>query len=310
MKVIQIDQFGGSEQIRINTSPVPVAHAHEVLVRVHDAGVNPVDWKIREGFKRDSSPTTFPLTLGQDFSGEIIRAGVLVEDFTLGDRIIGFAPHGAYAEFVAVPADRIALLDDSIDDKTGAALPTAGLTAYQLIEEVSQLKAGQTILIHGASGAVGSVAVQLAASRGAKVIANASREDQTYLLGIGVSEVIDHDREKFEDRLQDVDVVLDLVGEETAKRSLKVLKKNGILASTVGAAKKLATESLFTEKQIKAIDFVMRPDGDQLAHLVELVKDGTVKIRMAKTFPLDQAKQAQELSQHGHVKGKIVLHVQ
>jgi NADPH:quinone reductase-like Zn-dependent oxidoreductase len=167
MKVIQIDQYGGSEQIRIKSSPVPVAHANEVLVRVHDAGVNPVDWKIREGFRKESSPASFPLTLGQDFSGEIIRAGVLVEDFTLGDRIIGFAPHGAYAEFLAVPEDRIAHLDDSIDDQTGAALPTAGLTAYQLIEEVSQLKPGQTVLIHGAAGAVGCVAVQLATSRGA-----------------------------------------------------------------------------------------------------------------------------------------------
>jgi NADPH:quinone reductase-like Zn-dependent oxidoreductase len=125
-----------------------------------------------------------------------------------------------------------------------------------------------------------------------------------------VTEVVDHEKEKFEDRWSDVDVVLDLVGKDTAQRSLRVLKSNGILASTVGEARKLSSDPKFIEKKIKAIDFVMRPDGNQLEHLVELVKDGTVKIRVAKTFPLDQAKQAQELSQHGHAKGKIVLHVQ
>jgi NADPH:quinone reductase-like Zn-dependent oxidoreductase len=300
MKAIQIEKYGTSEELKLIEIERPVLQKREVMVKIQDAGVNPIDWKIREGYR----PLRLPLVMGQDFAGEVTELGAGARRFEVGDRVVGIADHGAYAEYAAVHEDKLVLIDASISNDIAASLPTPALTAYQLIMEACRVESGQTILIHGASGAVGSIALQLAVWKGAKVIANASLADADYLYKLGASEVLDYKRDRFEDRLSHVDAVIDPVGGETAKRSVGVLKENGVLASTVGAAQKNAIRG------IHAVDLVMRNDAAQLELILELVRTHLIEVRLAQSFNLDQARQAQELSQHGHVNGKIVLHVQ
>jgi len=303
MKTVQINQYGKSDQIEINDGPLPSLQPREVMVRVHHAGVNPIDWKIREGI-RTSPGIRFPITLGQDFAGEIVGVGNKVQNFNLGDIVAGFS-NGSYAEYVAAPFDKIAIVDDEVSNEAAAALPTPGLTAYQIINEAAQVKEGQIVLIHGASGSVGALAVQFAHAKGAEVIANGSEHDAEYLKNLGAHSVLDHKKDRFEDLVSGVDVVIDLVGGETARRSVKVLKENGVLVSSVGATENLVTGG----KHIRTIDFFMRQDAKQLAFLLQMLKNDQLQIRVAQRFTLDEAKAAQDASQFGHLHGKIMIMV-
>ncbi len=303
MKTAQIQNYGPSDQIQINDIPVPVLKPDEVMVKIHEAGVNPVDWKIREGVfsKR------LPFVLGQDFAGEITEIGKKIESFQVGARVAGFASRGAYAEYAAIQNDKIVELDDSISDEIAAALPTPGLTAYQIVM-AAEIKPGQSVLVHGASGSVGSLAVQIANWKGGWVIANASDRDADFLKKNGAQQVIDYKTQRFEDLVENVDAVLDLVGGETATRSAQVLKETGKYVSTVGSSKKLSSERVrIGLPKVAATDWVMKQDMRQLAFLFELVKNGTLQVRVAKTFPLSEAKQAQDLNQFGRPVGKVLL---
>ncbi|MBC7396354.1 MAG: NADP-dependent oxidoreductase [Bdellovibrionales bacterium] len=305
MRAIQINSYGGPSKIKMAESACPEPLAHQVRVKINDAGVNPIDWKIRAGMHASHVREHFPLVLGQDFAGEVVKLGVGVANFAIGDRVVGFAEDGAYAEYAVVDTDQITHTPQTIEDEVAAAVPTSGLTAYQLIMDAAAVQPGQLVLIHGASGGVGSVAVQIANWRGAHVIANASAKDADYLRRLGAEEIIDHYTERFENLVSGADAVIDLVGGETAERSLGVLRPGGVLVSTVGA-----TANLFlSSKSILTVDFVMKRDIAQLAHLMKLIEEGFVEIRIAETLPLDQAAQAHILSQRGHLPGKIVLRV-
>lgn len=305
MKAMRIHAYGGSGQMKLEEVSAPTPQEHQVLVQVFDAGVNPVDWKIREGYLKNVRPAHFPLTLGQDFAGKVIAVGQGVHNFKAGDRVFGFA-HGSYAENALVDEHKIAQIPDSVDDVTAASLPTAGITAYQLILKTINLQPGQRILIQGAGGGVGSFAVQLALWKKAEVFATASDADIDYLKRLGVKEIINFQKERFEDRVNDVDVVLDLVGGDVLRRSFEVVKRGGIVASTVGPF----DEKLAKDKGVRMVSFLAQQNSEDLDSMIRLVEQKVLKPRINEVVPLDQANKAQDDLQKGHSKGKIILQIQ
>ena len=303
MKAVQIAQYGGSEQLKYEEAPLPEIGQGQVLAKVRYAGVNPIDWKIREGYMKNVRPASFPLTLGQDFAGEIVMAGGDSGRFKTGERVFGFG-EGTYAEFTVAAITYIAAIPEKMDFAVAAALPTPGVTALQAIRDCVQPKPGTRVLIHGAAGAVGSLATQIARRWGAQVIGTASGEDIVYLRALGHVQVVDYKQERFE-AVGQVDAVLDLIGGETATRSLAVIKKGGVLVSTVGAANAV----LAAQAGIRAVNLVSHGNAADLSELAELVERGDVKPRIGGVFPLDQARAAQDASQQHRAKGKILLKV-
>jgi NADPH:quinone reductase-like Zn-dependent oxidoreductase len=304
MKAIRIHQYGDASSLKLEEVPRLSIADDQVLVRVHDAGVNPIDWKIRQGHMKQVRPATFPMIVGQDFAGEVVEPGKAVTQFTVGDRVFGFA-QGTYAEYAAAPASTVAAIPNSIDFANAAALPTAGSTALQLVRDVVGAKPDKRILIHGAAGGVGSYASQIARNLGAHVIATATGEDIEYLKSLGVDEVIDYKREHFEDKTTGLDAVIDLVGGETLSRSYAVVKKGGVLATTVQPIDQSAAK----RAGIQAVQVVMKRDAADLAELARLVQNGELKPRLDKSMSLSHAREAQELSESGKTRGKVILKV-
>src|ERR1700688_2894585 len=248
-------------------------------------------------------PASFPLTLGQDFAGEIVTGGVDTGRFRTGERVFGFG-EGTYAEFTAAAITLIAAIPEKIDFAVAAALPTPGVTALQAIRDYVQPKPGSRILIHGAAGSVGSFATQIAKRWGAQVIGTASGEDVVYLRALGHVQVIDYKQERFE-AVGQVDAVLDLIGGETATRSFALVKKGGVLVSTVGGA----NADLAARAGIRGVNMAQERSAADLSELAGLVERGQVKPRMGDVFPLELAREAQDASQQGRAKGKILLKV-
>ena len=302
-KAIRIAQYGGSEQLRYEDAPLPEIRPGHVLAKVSYAGLNPVDWKISEGYLRKTHPVSFPLTPGQDFAGEIVMVSGDTEPFRIGDRVFGFGD-GTYAEFTAAAITDIAPIPPKLDFALAAALPTSGLTALQAIRDHVQPKPGSRILIHGAAGAVGSFATQIAKIWGAQVIGTASGEDVVYLRSLGHVQAVDYERERFE-TVGLVDAVLDLVGGETAKRSFALVKKGGVLVSTVGAA----DADLAARAGIRGVNMGQERSATDLSELAGFVERGQVKPRIGEIFPLELAREAQDASEQGRAKGKILLKV-
>jgi NADPH:quinone reductase-like Zn-dependent oxidoreductase len=304
MKAIRIHEYGDAGTLKLEEIPRLSIADDQLLVRVRDAGVNPIDWKIRQGYMKQVMPAQFPLTIGQDFAGEVAERGKAVDSFTVGDRVFGFA-EGTYAEYAAAPVSTVARIPDSIDFATAAALPTAGSTALQIVRDVAQAKPGLTILIHGAAGGVGSFASQIAKQLGARVIGTASGADIDYLKSLRVDEVIDYKKERFEEKVGKVDVVVDLVGGETLARSYKAVKQGGLLVTTVQPIDETAAR----QAGIRAVMVIMRRNSADLAELARLVAEGAVKPRVGDTMNLSDAKQAQQLSETGKTQGKVILKV-
>jgi len=302
MKAVRIAQYGGSEQLKYEEAPLPQIGPGQVLARVRYASVNPVDWKIREGAGKLVSPANFPLTLGQDFAGEIVIGGDSGR-FRTGERVFGFG-EGTYAEFTAAANNYVAAIPEKIEFAVAAALPTSGVTALQAIRDYVQPKPGTRILIHGAAGGVGSFATQIAKLWGAQVIGSASGEDIVYLRSLGHVQVIDYKQERFESVGQ-VDAVLDLIGGETATRSIAVVKKGGVLVSAVGAA----NAELAAQAGIRAVNMRSKGSAADLSEVAAFVERGDLKPRMGEVFPLEQTREAQDAGQQGRVKGKILLKV-
>jgi NADPH:quinone reductase-like Zn-dependent oxidoreductase len=303
IKAVRIAQYGGSEQLRYEDAPLPEICPGQALAKVSYAGVNPIDWKIREGYMKRSRPVSFPLTLGQDFAGVIVTRGGDSGSFRTGERVFGFGG-GTYAEFTAAAIADVVAIPEKMDFAVAAALPTSGLTALQAIRDHVQLKPGTRILIQGAAGAVGSFATQIALLWGAQVIGTASDEDIAYLRSLGHVQVVDYKHERFE-TVGQVDAVLDLIGGETATRSFAVVKKGGVLVSTVGAA----NPELAARAGIRGVNMGQQRSAADLSELAGFVERGEVKPRIGEVFPLQQAREAQDASQQGRAKGKILLKV-
>jgi NADPH:quinone reductase-like Zn-dependent oxidoreductase len=304
MKAIRIHQYGDGGTLKLEEIPRLSITDDQILIRIRDAGVNPIDWKIRQGYMKQVMPVTFPITIGQDFAGEVVESGKAVTQFAAGDRVFGFA-QGSYAEYAAAPASTVAPIPGSMDFATAAALPTAGSTALQIIRDVVSAKPAMTILIHGAAGGVGSYASQIAKNLGARVIGTAAAADSEYLKSLGVDEIVDYKRERFEDKATEVDAVVDLVGGETLARSYSVVKKGGVLATTVQSIDEPAAK----RAGIRAVHVIMKRNAADLAELARLVEKGALKPRLDKTMSLSQAREAQELSETGKAQGKVILKV-
>ncbi len=308
MKAVCIYSYGGPGVLVYEDAPRPLPSDGEVLVRVHAAGVNPVDWKIREGHLKDMLHHTFPLVLGWDVSGVVEALGANVSRLRVGDEVFSrpdISRDGAYADFIVIRESEVARKPESIDHIHAAALPLAGLTAWQTLFDAGGLTPGQRVLIHAAAGGVGSLAVQLAKWKGAHVIGTASERNHDFLRKLGVDQFVDYERERFEDAVQPVDVVLDTMGGDTQERSWKVLKRGGILVSIVSSPSAEAAAAL----GVRQVFVFIKPDAAQLAEIAKLADAGKLKAIVETILPLSDATRGQELSERGHTRGKIVLRV-
>jgi NADPH:quinone reductase-like Zn-dependent oxidoreductase len=311
MKAVRIHKYGGPEVLQYEDAPRPKPQAGEVLIRVHAAGVNPIDWKVREGHMKDFWPHKFPLILGWDVSGTVEAVGpgpAAAGRFKKGDEVYSVpdvSRDGAYAEYIVVRESELALKPKSLHHVHAAAAPLAALTAWQALFDAGQLVSGQRMLIHGGSGGVGHVAVQLAKWKGAHVFGTASTKNQELLRELGVDEPIDYTKQKFEDVARHVDLVLDLIGGETQERSWSVLKKGGVLLSLVQPPSVEKAKAL----GVRAAFVAGHPSGAQLAEIAKLIDSGELKLTIDRILPLSEVRRAHELSKSGHTRGKIVLRV-
>ena len=308
MKSVCIYSYGGPEVLVYEDSPLPHPGEGEVLIKVHAAGINPVDWKVREGHLKEMLHHTFPLILGWDVSGVVETLGTSITRLKVGDEVYSrpdIARDGAYAEFIVVKESEVALKPKSIDHIHAAALPLAGITAWQTLFGAGALSAGQRVLIHAAAGGVGSLAVQLAKWKGAHVIGTASARNHDFLRKLGVDQVVDYRSQRFDEVVQPVDVVLDTMGGDVQERSWKVLKRGGILVSTVSPP---SAETAAANGVRQAFVFI-KPDAPALAEIAKLVDGEKLKAIVETILPLSDATRGQELSERGHTRGKIVLRV-
>lgn len=305
MNAVRIHAYGGPEVLTYESAPRPAPQDGELLVRVHAVGINPVDWKMREGYMKDVWPVQFPLTIGFDVAGTVEEVGAGVTEFAPGDAVVAMTMSGGYAEYAVLPASSAARKPQALGFVQAASLPVAALTAWQALFDHAELTAGQTVLIHAAAGGVGHLAVQFAKHKGARVIATASARNQDFVRSLGADEVVDYSADKFEDTARNVDVVLDTMGGDTQERSWGVLKPSGILVS-------IADESTDKNAQAHGKRGMMMhagPNAAQLAEIAALVDAGAVKTEIERVLPLAEARQAHEISQAGHVRGKLVLQV-
>ena len=303
MKAVRIHEFGGPEVLRYEDVPIPQPDKGEIRVKVIASGVNPVDWKIRKGFIK----LPLPMTMGFDISGIVDAIGPKVDKFHLGDQIFAkeSPPHGGYAEYTLVNDSHAALKPKSMGFIEAAAIPTAGLTAWQMLFDMAGLKSGQIVLIHGAAGGVGNFALQFAKWKGAYTIGTASGGNMQFLKSLGADEVVDYKALKFEDVVHDVDVVIDTIGGDTFDRSWGVLKPGGFLVTTVADVQEGAAEA----HGVHARRISHQANGGELAQIAKIIDENFVKPVVTMVLPLIEARKAQELSESQHTRGKIVLRV-
>jgi NADPH:quinone reductase-like Zn-dependent oxidoreductase len=311
MKAIVIDQYGGKEELKEQDIPKPTPKENQVVVKLHATSINPIDWKLREGYLKTMLPFEFPIILGWDAAGEIEEIGANVNNFKVGDRVFArpdTTNRGTYAEYTAIDAHLLANIPDNISFEEAACVPLAGLTAWQCLFEFGEVKEGDKVLIHAGAGGVGTFAIQLAKHAGAYVATTAGTSNVEFLKSLGADEVIDYKTEAFEEILKDYDFVLDSLGGEIQENSLSVLKSGGKLASIVSEPDQQKAES----KNIKSGLVWLIPNGDQLAKMAELLDQGKLKVIVGHKFPLteDGIKEAHALSETHHAKGKIVIEIQ
>ncbi|WP_138436816.1 NADP-dependent oxidoreductase [Marinobacter shengliensis] len=312
MRHVVYDRFGERDVLRVTESPIPQPGEGEVLVRVHGAGLNPIDWKTRKGmgFVATQIENSLPWTPGYDAAGEVVDVGEGVTTLVPGDRVMGMigfpVTGGAYAEYAIANAEDLAIVPEELDLIAAAGVPLAALTAWQALFEVAELESGQKILIHAGAGGVGHFAVQFALERGAHVIVTASSRNRDFLAELGVHEVIDYHTTDFTEECYGLDVVLDLVGGETGKRSLQTLSDSGVLV-TIPTVTADDVVSAAEAMGVRAHGMRSRPDAFHLDEIAELIEDGDVKVHVEQVFSLDQVQAAHELLEGGHVRGKLVL---
>jgi NADPH:quinone reductase-like Zn-dependent oxidoreductase len=306
MKAVRVQNYGGPEQLRYEDAPAPEAGEGQVLVRVRATSVNPWDLKLASGAHQKHIPLVLPYVPGSDFSGvvEVVGAGVN-SGVKVGDEVYGNCPVGGAAELVAAPGGTLAAKPRGLSHAEAVAAPVAASTAYQALFDHGRLEAGQTVLIHAASGGVGTFAVQLARWRTARVLATASAANAEYVRGLGADVVIDYKATPFESVARDVDLVLDLLGGETQTRSYATLKRGGRLISTVQP-----TDADFARQYgVEARMMGMEPSTALLTELARLLDAGTIQATVTETFPLAKAFEAWRWVQSGHTRGKVVMEV-
>ena len=308
MKAVRIHAYGSPDVLTYEEAPRPKPGPGEVLVRVSATSVNPFDCAVRAGYMQSYFNYSLPLIPGTDVAGVIEEKGEGVSGLSVGDHVYaraGVYRDGANAEYVLAMAGDVALKPRSLDDAHAAAMPHVTLTAWQALIEMAELSKGQTVLIHGAAGGVGHIAVQLAKSRGARVIGTSSTH-LDFLEELGVDQVVDHSRTRFESVVKDVDVVLDLIGSDTQERSWAVLKPGGFLISTIQQpSEKTAAEYNVHPGMIASTP----PIGKTLGEVAALVDAGKLKPVVSEVLPIKEIRKAHELIEGRHTRGKVVLQV-
>lgn len=332
MKALYADSYGGAEAMKVGDLPEPKPARGEIKVRVHAAGLNPVDWKQRKGDFKAMAPLEFPFVLGKDISGIVTELGEGATRFSVGDAVFGCTSGmvgGGVAESICIDEGQLALKPDSMSHEEAASLPVVGLTSYQALVTYGKLKAGEKILIHAGAGGLGTFSIQLAKHLGAHVAVTCSTKNIDFVKSLGADEAIDYTKEKFEDRLHDYDFVYDTMGDKIRERSFSVLKQGGRMISVTGMpdlafAKdnglNFIVQTVFrlgnrkTTKFAKAknIDYrwyINDGTGTELAEVAKLIEQGAIKPIIHKTFELDDAAAAMTEQESGHCRGKVVVRI-
>ena len=303
MKAVIINAYGDNSVVRFAEIDRPEPQAGEVLIKVHAAGVNPVDWKIRGGAGQRMG-LTLPIHLGGEIAGTVEELGKGVSGLEEGDAVYGIIKTGGFAEYAVASAADMARKPANLDFIQAAAIPLGALTAWQAMFDVAKLASGQRLLITNSSGGVGSLAVQLAKAHGVNVSAMASGRNEEYVRSLGADAFIDYTKQPFEQVARDMDVVFDTVGGDTFERAFATLKKGGFLVTAVAFPRDEA------ERYGVGVGRVMcKPNAGQLASIRELVEAGKVKAHVATVLPFAEIRQAFELSEGGRTRGKIVLRI-
>ena len=307
MKAAVIREFGGPSALRIETVPRPEPADGEVLVKVHAASINPIDFKTRmgTGVNRGWKDAAFPIILGWDLSGVVVESRA--PQYQPGDAVYALsrfpAVAGAYAEYACVPSQHLAPKPRTLDHAHAAAVPLAALTAWQALFDTAGLAAGQTVLVHAGAGGVGHLAVQIARSAKARVVATASTRNEDFVLSLGADQFIDYSKFRFEDCVKDVDVVFHTISAEYRPRSWSVVRKGGWLVAITGG---LADDE--PAKYGAHGKFVtVRPSGEQLAEIGRLLDAKTLRVSVDKIYPLGEIARAHEHVEQGHTRGKVVI---
>ncbi len=311
MKAVQISQYGDANVMRVVTdAPRPSPGEGMVLIEVHAAGVNPADSGMRSGWFQQMVPLRFPVTLGGDVSGVVVETGPGVTQPAAGDRVYGQAivlagGSGSFAEYASTRTKQVAKAPSGLSFTDAAALPLAGVSAYQAIYEHFKLRKGQRILIQGGAGGIGTIAIQMARHLGAYAATTVSADSMEYARNLGADQVIDYRKQDFTALLKDFDAVFDLVGGDTYRNSFAVLKKGGIILSM----REQPDAGLADRHGVTALLLMANVSTARLDRVSELVAAGKVKPHVHRVFPLEQAKDAVIALEKGKLHGKIVLEV-
>ena len=306
MKAMVVHEYGGPEVLKLEDVPRPEPKENEILVRVIASGVNPVDALIVSGKYAKEFGTHVPLTPGYDIAGVVEQTGAKITKFKIGDPIYGFVLWGGgFAEYAVATEGEAAIKPKSLSYSEAASVPLVVLTAWQALIDAGKLSSGQTVLIHGGSGGVGTMAIQIAKARGGRVIATASTANQHLLKELGADVAVDYTKEKFEDAAKAVDLVLDTVGKDTLTRSYGVVKKGGFIATLVARL----DQAELDKRGIRGASISVKPDANELEQITKLIEAKKIKPVVSQELPLAEATRALQQAATHHTRGKIVLKI-
>jgi alcohol dehydrogenase len=332
VKAFIIDRYGSADRVRSSEVPDPEMREDDVLIEIHAAGVNPLDYKIRNGEFKLILPYRLPLILGNELAGVVVRAGSRVQRFKPGDEVYARPSKnriGTFAQFIAVSEEDVAIKPKGLTMEEAACIPLVGLTAWQALIEIANLRKGQKVLIHAGSGGVGTFAIQLAKHLGAIVATTTSTANIDLVKRLGADIAIDYKKDAFEEVLRDCDVVLNSLDGKTLEKSLRVLKPGGKLISISGPpdpefarqlglgrilelVMRLLSFRIRRDAKRHQVDYsflFMRPSGDQLRQIASLIEAGTLRPVVDRIFPFESTKEAMAYVEKGRAKGKVVVKV-
>ena len=310
MKAMRIHNYGDNSVLKLDQIEKKFPGANEILIKIASSSINPLDWKVKEGHLKEMLKLELPQTLGWDLAGTVEAIGQDVTDFKVGDKVYGMPEisndsPGTFSEYSTVKTSEMSIMPEKANLNSAGAYPLATLTAWQCLNEPTQLKKGQRVLIHAGAGGVGHFAIQIAKAAGAYVITTASQKNYDFLKDLGADEVIDYTSVNFEDVVSNIDIVLDSIGGKVSFNSLKVLNKGGNLVSILGFSKELAEKA--KTKGINSKATIVRPNKEHLEDISKLINEGQLKVHVANTFKLEELAAAFDESKTGRVRGKIVI---
>lgn len=305
MKAVRLHRFGGPETLAVETLPIPTPVDDEVVIKVVAAGVNPLDFKIRKGEFPLIKQSQLPIVAGRDASGVVEACGTRAKSFKKGDEVYAMPAfdRGTYATYIAVRPNEAALKPRSLDHAGAASVPLAGLTAWQGLFVHGRLKAGQRVLIHGGAGGVGHLAIQFAKAAGAHVITTVSGQDIEFVRSLGADEAIDYHTESFEEKIERVNLVFDLVAGPTQERSWAVLRPGSTFVSTLSEP----SQHKAHQAGVRALRYTVQPNSGQLAEIARLIDQGKVHPHVERRYGLTEVGTAQEDLENRHLRGKLVM---